>query len=152
AALADLESRIAAMPEAARVVMTEGVRRLAAYQDLAYARLYLTRLAPIRDADAMAGADGQLVAETARHLAVRMSYEDVIRVAQAKIDPARFDRIAQQMAIGPAQPFALTEFLKPGVEEFCSVLPPSLARPILTLAERYPRLGRAHWGMAINTA
>ena len=70
--------------------MIEGVRRLAAYQDLAYARLYLDRLGPIRDADAKAGADGRLLAETARHLAVRMSYEDVIRVAQAKIDPARF--------------------------------------------------------------
>ena len=151
ASLADLESRIAAMPEAARAFMIEGVRRLAAYQDLVYARLYLDRLAPIRDADARAGADGQLLAESARHLAVRMSYEDVIRVAQAKIDPARFDRIAQQMAIGPDQPFALTEFLKPGVEEFCSVLPPWLALPILALAKRYPRLARAHWGMEINT-
>ena len=94
ASLADLENEIARMPEAARAFMTEGVRRLAAYQDLAYARLYLDRLGPIRDADAKAGADGQLLAETARHLAVRMSYEDVIRVAQAKIDPARFARIA----------------------------------------------------------
>ena len=150
--LADLESTIATTPEAARAFMIEGVRRLAAYQDLVYARLYLDRLAPIRDADAKAGADGQLLAETARHLAVRMSYEDVIRVAQAKIDPARFDRIARQMAIEPDQPFVLTEFLKPGVEEFCSVLPPWLARPILALAEHYPRLARAHWGMEINTA
>ena len=141
------------MPEAARAFMTEGVRRLAAYQDLAYARLYLDRLAPIRDADAKAGADGQLLAETARHLAVRMSYEDVIRVAQAKIDPARFARIAAQMGIKPDQPFAVTEFLKPGVEEFCSILPPWLAR-------RDPRVRRtsckirprAHWGMEINTA
>ena len=152
ASLADLENKIAAMPEAARTIIVEGVRRLAAYQDLAYAQLYLDRLAPIRDADASTGADGQVLAETARHLAVRMSYEDAIRVAQAKIDPARFDRIAQQMAIRPDQPFALTEFLKPGVEEFCSVLPSWLARPILALAERYPRLARAHWGMEINTA
>src|SRR6516162_8156816 len=61
-------------------------------------------------------------------------------------------RIARQMAIEPDQPFVLTEFLKPGVEEFCSVLPPWLARPILALAEHYPRLARAHWGMEINTA
>ena len=33
-------------------------------------------------------AGGRLLREIARHLAVRMSYEDVIRVAQAKIDPA----------------------------------------------------------------
>jgi indolepyruvate ferredoxin oxidoreductase beta subunit len=152
ASLADLENEIAHMPEAARAFMTEGVRRLAAYQDLAYARLYLDRLGPIRDADVKAGADGQLLAETARHLAVRMSYEDVIRVAQAKIDPARFARIAAQMGIKPDQPFAVTEFLKPGVEEFCSILPPWLARRILALAERHAKFGGAHWGMEINTA
>jgi indolepyruvate ferredoxin oxidoreductase alpha subunit len=152
ASLADLESEIAHMPEAARAFMTEGVRRLAAYQDHAYARLYLDRLGPIRDADAKAGADGQLLAETARHLAVRMSYEDVIRVAQAKIDPARFTRIAAQMGIKPDQPFAVTEFLKPGVEEFCSILPPWLARPILAFAELHAKFAAAHWGMEINTA
>jgi indolepyruvate ferredoxin oxidoreductase, alpha subunit len=152
ASLADLEREIAAMPAAARAFATEGVRRLAAYQDLAYARLYLDRLKPIRDADAKAGAEGQLLAETARHLAVRMSYEDVIRVAQAKIDPARFSRIAGQMGIRPQQPFTVTEFLKPGVEEFCSILPPWLATRILALAERYPAFGGAHWGMALNTA
>jgi indolepyruvate ferredoxin oxidoreductase alpha subunit len=150
--LADLESEIARMPEAARAFMTEGVRRLAAYQDLAYARLYLDRLGPIRDADAKASADGQLLAETARHLAVRMSYEDVIRVAQAKIDPTRFARIAAQMGIKPDQPFAVTEFLKPGVEEFCSILPPWLARRILAFAERHAKFATAHWGMEINTA
>jgi Pyruvate/2-oxoacid:ferredoxin oxidoreductase gamma subunit/pyruvate/2-oxoacid:ferredoxin oxidoreductase beta subunit len=152
ASLADLESEIARVPEAARAFVTEGVRRLAAYQDLTYARLYLDRLGPIRDADAKAGADGQLLAEVARHLAVRMSYEDVIRVAQAKIDPARFARIAQQMGIKPDQPFAITEFLKPGVEEFCSILPPWLARPILAFAERHAKFAAAHWGMEINTA
>ncbi len=152
ATLADLEREIAAMPEAARVFMTEGVRRLADYQDIAYARLYLDRLAAIRDADAQSGANGRLLAETARHLAVRMSYEDVIRVAQVKLDPARFDRIARDMALKPDQLFTVTEFLKPGVDEFCSVLPPWLASRILALAERYPAFGRTHWGMAVNTA
>ena len=42
--LADLEREIELMPAAARAFMVEGVRRLAAYQDLAYARLYLDRL------------------------------------------------------------------------------------------------------------
>jgi indolepyruvate ferredoxin oxidoreductase, beta subunit len=79
---------------------------------------------------------------------VRMSYEDVIRVAQAKIDPARISRIAAQMG---DQPFAVTEFLKPGLEEFCSTLPPWLATRILALGERHAALRHAHWGMAINT-
>jgi indolepyruvate ferredoxin oxidoreductase alpha subunit len=155
--LAQLEAEVAGTPEAARGFASEGIRRLANYQNADYARLYLDRLVPIRDADAKAGADGKLLAETARHLAVRMSYEDVIRVAQVKIDPARFARIesgivAKDSALGPAQTFNVTEFLKPGVEEFCSVLPPWLAKPILRLAERHPAFGRAHWGMEVNTA
>jgi indolepyruvate ferredoxin oxidoreductase beta subunit len=150
--LAELESEVARMPAPTRAFMTEGVRRLAAYQDVAYARLYLDRLGPIRDADAKAGADGKLLAETARHLAVRMSYEDVIRVAQAKIDPARMSRVIAQMGVKPEQPYSITEFLKPGVDEFCSVLPPWLARRILAFAERHPGFARAHWGMELNTA
>ena len=150
--LAEMENEIASMPEGARGFMVEGLRRLAAYQDLAYARLYLDRLAPIRDADARAQADGRLLAETARHLAVRMSYEDVIRVAQAKIDPARFTRIAAQMSVKDNQPFTVTEFLKPGIEEFCSILPHRLGARVLAYAERHPVLARAHWGMEINTA
>jgi indolepyruvate ferredoxin oxidoreductase, alpha subunit len=150
--LAELESEVARMPESARALMTEGVRRLAAYQDVAYARLYLDRLKPIRDADAKAGADGQLLAETARHLAVRMSYEDVIRVAQAKIDPARMKRVIAQMGVKLGQPHSVTEFLKPGVDEFCSILPPWLARPILAFAERHPGFARVHLGMELNTA
>jgi indolepyruvate ferredoxin oxidoreductase beta subunit len=131
--------------------VTEGVRRLAAYQDTAYARLYLDRLAPIRDADAKVGAGGRLVGETARQLAVRMSYEDVIRVAEVKVDAARLSRIAADLGVKSGETFTITEFLKPGVEEFCSILPPALARHILGLAERFPAFGRAHWGMAVNT-
>jgi indolepyruvate ferredoxin oxidoreductase alpha subunit len=152
ASLADLERAIADVPDAARVFMTEGVRRLAAYQDIAYARLYLDRLEPLRAADAKSGADGRLLAEAARHLALRMSYEDVIRVAQVKIDPARFDRIARELGVKPEQTFTISEFLKPGIDEFCSILPPWLARPILGLAERHPAFGGLHWGMAVNTA
>ncbi len=122
-ALAALERAIV-MPAAARDVVLAGARRLAAYQDLAYAQLYVDRLAPIRAADARVGAGGRLVRETARHLAVRMSYEDVIRVAQAKIDPARLQRIAAEMGVKPGEPFTVTEFLKPGIEELCSLLPP----------------------------
>jgi indolepyruvate ferredoxin oxidoreductase beta subunit len=140
-----------AWPEVARDIIHEGVRRLTAYQDEAYARLYLDRLAPIRDADARANAGGHLLRETARHLALRMSYEDVIRVAQAKIDPARFARIAQEVAAKSGEPVKVFEFLKPGVDEFCSVLPPTLARRILAFAEQRPKLARFHWGMEVNT-
>jgi len=45
----------------------------------------------------------------------------------------------------------VTEFLKPGIEEMCSILPPALAQRILALAERRGWLERAHWGMEVNT-
>jgi indolepyruvate ferredoxin oxidoreductase, beta subunit len=153
AALADLEATITAnIPAAAREIAAEGVRRLVRYQSPAYARLYLDRLTPIRAADEGARADGRLLRETARHLAVRMSYEDVIRVAQAKIDPARIERIATEIGAKPGEPFTVTEFLKPGIEEMCSILPPSLATSILALADRRGWRDRLHWGMEVNTA
>ena len=151
--LADLERAIAAdMPAPAREMIVEGARRLVAYQDLGYVQLYLDRLAPIRTADARAQAGGRLLRETARHLAVRMSYEDVIRVAQAKIDPARLERIAADMGVKPGEPFTVTEFLKPGIEEMCSILPPWLAKRILAFAARHGLIERVHWGMEVNSA
>lgn len=150
--LENLELDIAAVaPSGAREIMIEGVRRLAAYQDLAYARLYVERLAPIREIDARAGLEGRLLGKAARHLAVRMSFEDVIRVAQAKIDPARMRRIAEELRIGADEPFTLVEFLKPGIEEMCQLLPAWLARRVLSVAQRRGWLGRVYWGMEIKS-
>ena len=139
------------MPALAQPIAIEGVRRLIAYQGIAYAQLYLRRLSAITDADAAAGAHGRLLKEVARHLAVRMSYEDVVRVAQAKIAPERMRRIAREELRVRNEPFTVHDFLKPGIEEMCQLLPPLLARPILWLAQRRGWLGRFHLGMEINT-
>jgi indolepyruvate ferredoxin oxidoreductase beta subunit len=140
--LAALEAEAAALPEAARAFATEGVRRLVAYQDAPYARLYLDRLKPITEP--------KLLAETARHLAVRMSYEDVIRVAEAKIDPARFRRIEGEIG-AKGQPYVITEFLKPGIEELCQVLPSRLARGIVSYSDKRGWLGTVYFGMELKT-
>ena len=145
-----LETEAAALPQAARELATEGVRRLVAYQDVNYARLYLDRLKAVAEADARAGAQGKLLAETARHLAVRMSFEDVIRVAEAKIDPARFRRIEGEIN-AKDQPFVITEFLKPGIEELCQVLPPRLARAIIGYSAKRGWLDTVYFGMELKT-
>jgi indolepyruvate ferredoxin oxidoreductase, beta subunit len=153
ATLAALERMaIETMPRAAIETILEGVRRLAAYQDLAYAQLYLDRLAPIREADLAAAAGGRLLRETARHLAVRMSFEDVIRVAQAKTDPARLARIRAEMRPGADEPLVVVDFFKPGIEELCSILPPVVARPIIGLAARRGWLGKVYWGMEVRSS
>ena len=61
-----------------------------------------------------------------------MSFEDVIRVAQVKTDPARLPRIRDEIGAKPGEHArASIEFFKPGIDELCSILPPLLARPIL---------------------
>jgi indolepyruvate ferredoxin oxidoreductase beta subunit len=148
--LADLEAGVAELPEAARALATEGVRRLAAYQDTSYARGYLKRLGVMAAIDARSNAGGRLVAAFARHLAVRMSYEDVIRVAEAKIAPARLRRIEGEIG-AKDQPYVVTEFLKPGIEEMCQVLPPKLAHRIMMYSEKRGWLGKVYFPMEVKT-
>jgi len=150
ASLADLEREIiTVMSTAARDMIQEGARRLVTYQNIEYAQLYIDRLAPIRLADEAAGAEGRLLREVGRHLAVRMSYEDAIRVAQAKIDPTRRARIAAEMGAKPGEPLHITEFLKPGIDEICSLLPPHLGRRLLAMAEK--RGWTFQRGMQVNS-
>ena len=138
-------------PAIAQAIGLEGIRRLINYQNVAYGRLYLDRLRPIIEADRASGAHGELIREVARHLAVRMSYEDVVRVAKAKIDPARMRRIAREELRAGGEPFSVRDFLKPGIEEMSQLLPPFLARPLLRLAERKGWLGRVYFGMEIDS-
>jgi indolepyruvate ferredoxin oxidoreductase beta subunit len=138
-------------PAVAQTTGLEGVRRLIHYQGVPYAWLYLSRLRPIVEADQINGAQGKLLKEVARHLAVRMSYEDVVRVAQAKIAPARMQRIARDELHVTGEPFSVHDFLKPGIEEMCQLLPPFLAKPILRMAARKGWLGRVYFGMEVNS-
>ncbi len=132
----------AIIPASAREIAIEGLRRTAAYQDTTYAALYLERLKRILAADARADAGGRLVRETARQLAVRMTFEDVVRVAEAKIAPERFVRIRRELGLKDGEPYRIVEFLKPGLDEMCQVLPTRLAQRILALG-RAPRLAPA---------
>ncbi|MFI5000254.1 MAG: indolepyruvate oxidoreductase subunit beta family protein [Reyranellales bacterium] len=111
-----------AFPAKSLDVVEEGIRRLSAYQDRKYAALYLDRLG---------GLAPELVRDVARHLAVRMSFEDVIRVAQAKTAPDRMARIRAEVRARPHEPVEVTEHFKPGNEEIAAILPPWAARWLL---------------------
>jgi indolepyruvate ferredoxin oxidoreductase, beta subunit len=141
----------AIFPDATRQLIAEGVKRLTAYQNAAYAQRYLDRLRPVAAADKSCGADGKLLGETARHLALRMSFEDVIRVAEAKLDPDRMKRIAREVGAKPGEPVSVIEFFKPGIEEIVTILPSFLARPILRFSERRGWLGTVYIGMNVRT-
>lgn len=143
---APMADRILHLPDAAQRFASEGVRRLVDYQGDSYARLYLDRLEQI----ATLG-DAGLTTEVARHLALRMSFEDVIRVAQLKLKPERFAAIEREQRVKPGQPYAVAEFLKPGVEEIAGLLPPVLARWILSVSERRGWSKRLHVGMTVQS-
>ncbi len=147
-----LETRIAGdFPALTHDILREGARRLTGYQDAAYASLYLDRLATVRDAERAAGGDGRLTREAGRHLALRMAYEDVIRVAQLKCARGRYDRIRQEVKAAPHEPVAVLEYFKPGIEELCAILPGRLARALSAAADRGGWRDRAHLGLCLRT-
>ena len=65
-------------------------------------------------------------ASVARHLALWMSYEDVIRVADLKTRPERFAKLREEVGAKPEEPVHVTELLKPGIDEVSAILPPGL--------------------------
>ncbi len=117
-----------AFPSAARTLLREGVRRLIDYQDLAYAHLYLDRMAGI--ATGPRDAAGELLTETARHLALWMSYEDTMRVAALKTRGTRFARVRAEVRAGADQVLAIDEYLHPRLQEIAETLPAAIGRRI----------------------
>ncbi|HVC62366.1 MAG TPA: indolepyruvate oxidoreductase subunit beta family protein [Acetobacteraceae bacterium] len=109
---------------AANAIIEEGVRRLTDYQDAAYAQLYRDRLDRLT-------LDGVLLTETARHLALWMSYEDTIRVADLKTRASRFDRVRAELRVKPGQLLRITEFMHPRVQEIADTLPAPIGRWLL---------------------
>jgi len=133
-------------PEPARAVLREAAARLIDYQDEDYAQEYLERVATLVKVDEHHGGRArsyELTREAARYLALWMSYEDAIRVAQLKTRPARMARIRADLGAKAGEPVMVREFLDPGLEEVAAIMPRALARPLLALARRYPRL--KHW-------
>jgi len=118
-------AEIEALPAPVRPLAGHACTRLLDYQNEGYGRLFLNRLQPF------AAMDAELTSEVAQRLAAWMTYEDVIRVAQLKTRKGRLARIRREVGVDEAAPLSVTEFLKPGREEFASLLPPELGRKVM---------------------
>ena len=70
------------LPEPVMTLASEAIHLLIDYQGPGYARLYVDRL---RRFVGKQGVDEKMLADIARLMAVRMSYEDPIRIAQLKL-------------------------------------------------------------------
>jgi indolepyruvate ferredoxin oxidoreductase beta subunit len=127
-----LAARVSAeFPSESRTILLAGIERLADYQDVAYATAYLDRLLPIRDLVQRRQSEGHkesstLLTETARYLALWMSYEDAIRVADLKTRRTRFERVHADARVAGDQLLRINEFLHPRVEEFADIMPAAL--------------------------
>ena len=123
-------------------VLQLGAERLKDYQGERYAALYESRMEPFLKGDAR-----QLAAEVARHLALWMAYEDIIRVADLKTRASRFERVRKEVGAKSGEPVVVIDYLKPGIEEFASVLPHFLGKRLVawaTSAREARRLQRRH--------
>lgn len=131
------------IPAPVRDVILEGMRRLIDYQDRRYADEYLVSIGRIRELDQKHG-DGtwRLLSETARHLALWMSFEDTIRVADLKIRSSRFERVRDEVKMASGQLLRIREFMHPRVQEIAESVPAAVGRPLLNNRVLRAMLGR----------
>ncbi|HJV27904.1 MAG TPA: indolepyruvate oxidoreductase subunit beta family protein [Aromatoleum sp.] len=121
----------AEFPPVTHGLLVAGVRRLIDYQDVAYAAEYVQKCAELRALDERHGGTmkGWALTQAAAHrLAVAMSYDDVIRVADLKTRGSRFARVREEVGAKADQLVYTTEFMHPRLEEICGTLPAGLGR------------------------
>lgn len=137
---------LTAFPESLRPIMGVALARLIDYQDAKYAARYLERLAPFVGS----GRDPELARLVARHLAVWMTYEDAIRVADLKTRAGRLARIREETRADGAE-IVVTDYLKPDLDELYGILPYRLVAPLARWAERRWPHGRPTPGQHVKT-
>ncbi|HKS19964.1 MAG TPA: DUF6537 domain-containing protein [Bradyrhizobium sp.] len=114
------------LPEAVAVVASDAIHLLVEYQGTAYAKLYVDRL---KRFIGKPGVSEGMLGEIARLMAMRMSYEDTIRIAHQKLI---------ELETEPGRPRA-DDVRKFRFDELVEVLPAVVAEPVLDV------LGRLGW-------
>ena len=148
AAFLALADRIAAeFPDSLHRTLGEAVARLIDYQDARHAERFLDRIRRLRALD-----PGDRLTEVfARRLAVWMTYEDVIRVADLKTRRSRFERIRGENGAANGAVVVVTDYLKPDLDELYGILPAAVGAPIARWAERRWPHGRPTLGQHVQT-
>ena len=113
------------LPAGAAPGVTEAIARLVDYQGPSYAQLYVDRL---KRFVGRPGVDDAMLGEIARLMAMRMAYEDPIRIAQLTIPEQAFDApLAPIKAGGDRRRFR--------IDELIGALPAVAAEPVLDVLE-----------------
>jgi len=151
-ALSDEE--IATFPASTRDIVALGRERSEAFQDRAYAALYVERLRGVlaaeRKADPAGVNDFALTRETARFLALWMAFDDVVRVAGLKCRASRFARVRREVAAGDTDIVRIFDYMKPGLAEFSALLSPRLAARLAAWDRRRQARGKHPFALALT--
>jgi hypothetical protein len=107
-------------PDDAKAAVGEGIRLLVDYQGTSYAQLYVDRL---KRFVGRAGVDAAMFSEMARLMAMRMSYQDPIRIAQLKL-------LENEQQAEPS-----SDRRKFRIDELVGALPAVVAEPVLDVLE-----------------
>ncbi|MFZ2160539.1 MAG: DUF6537 domain-containing protein [Bradyrhizobium sp.] len=114
------------LPDGIAAIVSDGIHRLIDYQSASYAQLYVDR---IRRFIGKPGVDDAMFAEIARLMAMRMSYEDPIRIAQLKLAEL-------EAGAGGQRAPSSDDVRKFRLDELVEALPAAVAEPVLDVLER----------------
>jgi indolepyruvate ferredoxin oxidoreductase beta subunit len=73
-------------------------------------------------------AGGAVVQEMVRWLALWMAFDDIVRVAAAKLAASRMARVQREVGLRDGDLLKVYDHFKPGVPEFAALLPPGAGR------------------------
>jgi hypothetical protein len=113
------------LADSAVPVVSDGILLLMDYQGSSYAQLYVDR---VRRFVGRRGVDDAMLVEIARLMALRMSYEDPIRIAQLKL--AELGKAAGGPRVQSAD-----DIRKFRLDELIGALPAPVAEPVLDVLE-----------------
>lgn len=125
------------IPGPAHEFSIEGIKKLIDYQDIDYANEYIQLLIDLAEIDKVHQGNNHnfdLTRETARYLALWMTYEDTIRVADLKTRKTRFDRYKSHVKAGHDDVVHVVEFMHPRLEEIADTMPSWLGIMILNFS------------------
>ena len=136
-----LRTAVDGLPVPLQPSLRHCVGRLVDYQDARYAAEFLERIGEILTLDDEKRGY-RLAQAAAKGLALWMSFEDTIRVADLKTRRARQERLRAEAALQPGQVMRVTEFLKPRVDEICGTLPRPIGAALLASAAGRKFIGK----------
>jgi len=145
---------IATLPPALQNMAALGMARCLDFQDALYAQDYLKKLETLVNTlnPAAINAETEQALQTAaRHLALWMCYEDVIRVADLKTRPERFERVRSEANASAQYVVRVVEHFKPGLDEVAAVLPQALGQRLLSWSQNRQRKN-LHMAMHIRSS